>query len=416
MDYKILGGIMKKLFLAVWILAICITSISQEIQHEAVAINIEVPVRVFKGETFINNLTIGEFEVYEDGVLQEIEAVYLIKKNAIERKDAKVGQEGSTQRFVPQVSSRYFVLLFDILTFLPKVEQALDFFFEEVLLPEDGLMIITAMNVYNLKENSWKVEDKGELYEHFKGIIRKDAVIGNAEYRANLKALERLASQLSNLRQGAAAFESDEDRLDYLLSRYSSILSKMETIRVVDQKKLIQFAHELGNREGQKNVFLFYQREFIPQPHPKIILSYQQMFQTRQDILFKLNDVFDFYRRDMNFDAEKIKQAYSDSSVAIHFLFLTKLPDNPAHEIYYREQSEDIFSAFYQLAQATGGYTIASANAFASFQRAVDASQNYYLLYYTPKDYKSDGKFRNIKVKIKGKNYKVLHRAGYLAD
>ena len=118
----------------------------------------------------------------------------------------------------------------------------------------------------------------------------------------------------------------------------------------------------------------------------------------------------------MNFDAERIKQAYSDSSVAIHFLFLTKRPDNPAPEIYYREQSEDIFSAFYQLAQATGGYTIASANAFAAFKKAVTASENYYLLYYTPKDYKSDGKFHNIKVKITGKSYRVLHRAGYLAD
>jgi VWFA-related protein len=404
---------MQRLLWCLCVITAVFSISAQDIQHEAVAINIEVPVRVFKSDLFIDTLTIDDFEVYEDGVLQEIEAFYLIKKTVIEREDV---HEGSTQRFIPQVSSRYFVLLFDILTFLPKVEQALELFFERVFLPEDRLMIITAMNVYNLKENSWKVEDRGELYEHFKGIIRKDAVIGNAEYRNNLKSLERLASQLSDLRLGAADFESDEDRIDMILGRYTTMLRKMETIRVVDQKKLIQFAHELGNREGQKTVFLFYQREFIPQPHPKIILSYQQMFQTRQDILFKLNDVFDFYRRDMNFDAEKIKQAYSDSSVSIHFLFLTKLPDDPAHGIYYREQSEDIFSAFYQLAQATGGYTIASANALPAFKKVVDASENYYLLYYIPKDYKSDGKFRNIKVKVKGKKYRVLHRAGYLAD
>ena len=298
MEYKIHGGIIKKLFLAVWILAICITSISQEIQHEAVAINIEVPVRVFKGDTFIDTLTINDFEVLEDGVLQEIEAVYLINKTAIEREETKDAEEGNSQRFMPQVSSRYFVLLFDILTFLPKVEQAMDLFFEKVFSPEDRLMIITAMNVYNLEANSWKTEDKEELCEQFKSIVRKDSVIGNAEYRDNLKALERMSYQLSNLRLGAAGFESDEDRIDYLLSRYSSILRKMETIRVVDQKKLIQFAHELGNREGQKNVFLFYQREYIPQPKPQVILSYQQMFQTRQDILFKLNDLFDFYIRD----------------------------------------------------------------------------------------------------------------------
>ncbi|MFA9452513.1 MAG: hypothetical protein ACERK6_01250 [Candidatus Aminicenantaceae bacterium] len=46
----------------------------------------------------------------------------------------------------------------------------------------------------------------------------------------------------------------------------------------------------------------------------------------------------------------------------------------------------------------------------------LQAIEAVYLLYYTPKDYASDGKFRNIRVEVKGKKYKVLHRAGYLAD
>lgn len=39
-----------------------------------------------------------------------------------------------------------------------------------------------------------------------------------------------------------------------------------------------------------------------------------------------------------------------------------------------------------------------------------------YLLYYSPKDYQTDGKFRNIKVRVKGKSYRVNYRAGYIAD
>jgi hypothetical protein len=57
-----------------------------------------------------------------------------------------------------------------------------------------------------------------------------------------------------------------------------------------------------------------------------------------------------------------------------------------------------------------------SSNAAASFEKAVIASENYYLLYYNPKSYKADGKFKKITVKVKGKKYKVTHRAGYLAD
>jgi hypothetical protein len=47
---------------------------------------------------------------------------------------------------------------------------------------------------------------------------------------------------------------------------------------------------------------------------------------------------------------------------------------------------------------------------------ASKASENYYLLYYTPKNYRSDGKFKKIKVRVKGGGYRVNHRAGYLAD
>ena len=80
------------------------------------------------------------------------------------------------------------------------------------------------------------------------------------------------------------------------------------------------------------------------------------------------------------------------------------------------EQSEDIFSAFNEVAVATGGISESSFNAAAVFKKAVEASENYYLLYYNPKTYSADGTFRTIEVKIKGGGYRVTHRAGYIAD
>jgi len=40
----------------------------------------------------------------------------------------------------------------------------------------------------------------------------------------------------------------------------------------------------------------------------------------------------------------------------------------------------------------------------------------YILLYYSSSDYKTDGKFRKIKVRVKGNNYRINHQAGYIAD
>jgi hypothetical protein len=79
------------------------------------------------------------------------------------------------------------------------------------------------------------------------------------------------------------------------------------------------------------------------------------------------------------------------------------------------ERSEDIFSAFNEISPATGGISTRSVNAEAAFQMAANALENYYLLYYRPLDYKADEQFHEIKVMVKSGNYRITHRAGYIA-
>ena len=80
------------------------------------------------------------------------------------------------------------------------------------------------------------------------------------------------------------------------------------------------------------------------------------------------------------------------------------------------EQSEDIFSPFRAMSLATGGFMASTANLDAAMRSAIAASENYYLLYYTPRDYKSDGTFRSLEVRVKGADYRTTHRQGYIAD
>ena len=67
------------------------------LQHEAIAVNIEVPVRVFKGKDFVADLEIEDFEIYEEGVLQDIEALYLIHKTDITREATSIKKEEAQQ-------------------------------------------------------------------------------------------------------------------------------------------------------------------------------------------------------------------------------------------------------------------------------------------------------------------------------
>jgi VWFA-related protein len=399
----------KNTLLLIGILTLSLVLLSQELSHDTLVINIEIPVRVYKGSKFIDSLTLDDFEVYEDGKLQKTEAVYLIKKKSIERK------EGG-ERFAPQ-TSRSFYLLFEVTEYTPRMGEALNYFIQDVLASGDDLQIVTPVKTYRLKSERLKVLPKELIANQLKEILRRDAITGSSEYRTAVDDVARLAQELSPA-QGRSELVTSEYQgmsLDEMLTTYRILMEKLEQTRSIDQKKLLEFAEILKNKEGQKYVFLFYQKEYIPQISRKVLNQMMSTYQGRPDILVTLTELFDFFRRDTPFDVDQAKQAYADSSVSIHFLFFTK-PARYIPGVDMEEHSEDIFNAFKEIAEASGGFTESSSNPIFLLQKAVDASENYYLLYYSPANYTRDGKFKKIKVKIKNGNYRISHRTGYFAN
>ena len=415
---------MKKLNLLTFIVlsSIIVFAFPQEAFKEvSLVVNIEVPVRVYVDSTFVDDLTINDFEILEEGISQKIEAVYLIKKMAVERSEEK-------RRFNPDTKRNYF-LFFEVAAYQPRIGEGLEFFIDNVLSPEDDLYITTPLKTYRLKEGALQIKPKQDIVEELIGIIRGDTEQGNQEYRETIRILSDVSQRLA-VSLGASSTQStsapvltpprgtpqDETlELEMLLLQYSDVLAKLENLRRVDQIKLLDFAKYLKNRKGQKYVYMFYQSEFIPQIDTRILSQFESLYQDNPAMLQQMSSLFDFFTRDKSFDVDKVKMAYSDASTSIHFLFLTERPVG-IEGVRMVEHSEDIFSAFREMAIATGGLVVSSRNPAYAFQQALDASENYYLLYYRPKDYVVDGKFKEIKVRVKGKKYKVIHRAGYFSN
>lgn len=396
----------------------------QRIQEESIVINVEVPVRVFKGYQFVDNLKLNDFEVTEDGIPQKVEAVYLIKKRSIERREEERAFRPST--------NRNFFLIFEINEYMPRLNEALDYFVLEVLKPGDNLFLMTPLKSYRLSAQAMEARPKEKILEQLKGLVRRDALLGAGEYRSILSEMESLAKSLAQLISGQVNLPAgsvnaplmimddldsagEQSRsLDEQLQRYVELLGRLENMRKVDEANFLVFADFLKNMAGQKYVFLLYQKEYIPKIDPKVLYQYIEMYQDRPDISQTINGVFEFYRRDVSLDTEKIRQAFCDSSISAHFMFITT-PRKDLAGVRSDEQVDDIFSAFNEIAKASGGFVDSSSNPASLLMKALEASETYYLLYYTPTNKSRDGRFREIRVRVSLPGVRVVHRQGYFA-
>lgn len=405
---------MKKAFFVLVLLFISLGLSSQTEQHQVTVSNIVVPTRVFDGNTFIDDLKIEDFELYEDGVLQKIEALYLTNKSSVERaEEFKV--------YSPR-TSRNFYLIFQVTEYNPKLEEAFDFLFNEVLTPEDTLTIMTSVKNYNLPKNALSKYTPEQLSKEMQGIVRKDAKIGATNYRTMMNDLKRIVRSISSASgeqsimgeyvEGGGG-ESGEG-IERILPKYRESLASLERSRVVNEQWFLKLAQELKKKQGQKNVFFFYEREFRPEISSTVHNNIVNQYQDQPHVIAQVQELFQFYRRNTDINAERIKQTFADSGVDFYFLFMNKKPTR-SFGVTMKEQSEDVFALFKEITKATGGIIDQSQNPAEGFKNSITASENCYILYYTPSNARKDGTFRNIVLKVKDKEYKVKYRQGYFA-
>jgi VWFA-related protein len=409
MDKKSLSKKILGLLLIFFPLAL----IPQTNQQPAALPPIEVPVRVLFDGQFVDNLSLDDFEIFEDGNPQKIDACYLVKGINLEK------IQGETS--FPVNLSRHYYLLFQTNDYDPKLAEAVDYLFNQFLLPEDMLTLMTPMKTYNLSREALKSMPKEKLSKDMKNLLKKDIQEGNGEYNLLLKDLKKLVKVISA--GGGAVVESDmetdstssEIGLELTLSRYKETLAKLENVRLVDDNKFINFARALKRLPGQKIVFLFYQREFRPEISSTTLNMMLSEYQDQPNILGDVMELFQVYSRKTSFKIDQINQAFADASICFNLIFMNK-ESQYFFGLNMREQSEDLFRGFSDTAQATGGIVDNSPNPGAGFKKAAETSEKYYLLYYTPANYAKNGNFKNIKVAVKNKNYSLAHRLGYFAN
>ena len=392
------------------VLAVLAFVLSPALSQEKGPVPVTVAVRVFDGGQFVEGLALRDFELLENGVPQRIDALFKVDRNAVTR------QEGEGPAL--PVTARRFYLLFQMYEYNPKVSEALQYFFNNALLPGDTMEIQTSMRNYMLTPAAFAKKPKDVLAKEMDDIVRKDINQGNFVYKGLMRDLRRMVQGIEGLNPVAGGDEESDASvstfgLEYLLNQYKDSLHKLEGLRTLDQDKIVGFAQALRKLDGRKFVFFFYQQEFRPEISPSMFNTLIDNNQESQNILADLHDLFQTHHQNISLDQQKIVQAYCDSSADLNFLFMNRTPERLGG-ITMRDQSQDVFKIFAQAATATGGIAESTQNPTAEIRDALKASETYYLLSYTPASAAKDGEFRTITVKVKDKDYKVLCRRGYI--
>ena len=359
-------------------------------RHESVVVNIEVPVRVLRKGLLVEGLALADFEVFEDGVPQKVEALYLVKDKQVLREEKAPGAVPPAPRSV-----RHYVLYLDLKEDIPKIGEALDFFFGSVLGPKDSLFVVTPAKTYKFHSEFLSRVPRPQIAGRLKAILRTDVQLGNSAYR-------RLMRDFYDLEDT----EYPAELADVKESQLFDLAKQMRDLTEVTEKQVLGFADTLKSLDGEKHVFLIFQKDVLPD---------HEFSSERQAELFKA----------VSFDVEKIKRFYSDASITIHCLYINKPPAFATHTMRQtgavrasrlQDLSSDIFASFREMAAATGGLSESTANPASAMRQAAEASSHYYLLFYRPVNYRADGRFKKIEVRVKGEGLKVIHRLGYVAN
>jgi hypothetical protein len=253
--------------------------------------------------------------------------------------------------------------------------------------------VVSPKGTYRFKQETLNRARPDEVARQLKKKLRKDILLGAMDYKSLIQDIKDM--------------DRPEMESDVQARLIMNDIRQLRDRLTVNDEGIRRLAQALKAQEGRKIIFLFYQKEEIVIPGSK----------------YETSKYGGETWRPIDYNVEDVEKIFADASLTVNFIFLTNsttdtfdVTDLRRYERSLIDLSDSLFGAFREMSHASGGITESSANALAAFKKTVTASENYYLLYYVPSEYKADGKFKEIKVTVRGKHYQVSNRSGYIAN
>jgi hypothetical protein len=298
-----------------------------ESQEKVTVIAVEVPVRVLKKGQFIKGLDKDDFEIYEDGVKQEI--------TDFEVHSRKISLPSDIDKEQLKIKkNRLFLLIFNTFNYNENVDKAIDYFLMNYFIDGDRLIIITENTLLDIARGR-KLSD---LIFDLKKSLKKFKLISSQvtirDYRDLRREADKLLSRLrgdwgadyAGLAWDKAILRFYENYLRVFVDyRKQYLLPNLEMYRGLIAR--------IKQMEGEKWALCFQQRDMFPRLNSsgrvetairsQLDGQVEPQEQVKANVIwFKQMELSRLFNVAENFPAEALKNLFLEANITFHLILM----------------------------------------------------------------------------------------------
>ncbi len=402
-------------------------------------VTLDVIVRDKRGRS-VKDLTASEFEIYEDGVRQQVESFRLALRESETKANANRGKELEAAPAAAPAASReksanpgVIALVFDRLSQDARAlaRKAANAYAEEGLMADDftGVFAID-MSLLTFQEYTGDRQLVKQGIEQatsrststFASNNEQTRKLADREIVLSRQADTSPASNQPNRGAQGPPRVSAGSMFELMFTRMQ--LRMLETFERLERDQqghatansLLALINSMRGLEGRKTVIFFSEGLSLP---PAVVEQFRSVINAANRANVSVYTVDAAGLRIDSASLETNREINSMAERRMNQVHRTEDPNGPLTKGL--ERNEDLLrlnphSGLSELADQTGGFLIRNTNDLSAGVRRIDEDmRSHYVLTYIPKNQEYDGRFRQISLKLTRPNLEVQTRKGYYA-
>lgn len=270
--------------------------------------------------------------------------------------------------------ARNFVLIFWGHQYDSKIADTVEFFFKNMLKPDDQLSILTPVRPYNFSRETRQKQTTKQLIEMTKKVLKRDFAVGGLNYKQTVDTMAQLVKDISG--GGDQSVEvaggpgltapkvPGSTSLKTYLTQYLQLRKDLLSQRRISEKLFLDLAVFFKKKAGKNFLYVFFQKEsqYIP--------TREVMEELRKDskVRFKAIEAFEEENTGELLDIEKVSGVLKDAAVTLHFIYV-KPKERRRQGMRLKEFSNDVYGLFSRLTKETGGEIVTTSKPEAALKK-----------------------------------------------